>query len=420
MKTLNAPMGKSSNLLLLILLFCFVQSCNKEPLDINVANDGTLIGVSPLQPSCNDACGASDGDCYPTSVLEAVTDVENSGNDRINMILYHYGIAFKAAFSNPDYKELALNALMSESEDATSLLELGQENPDFGAFLNEHLRQSMSSKNIYPRGIETGVEALIATEDWDANAYLSDKMSYEGYSYQPVIYEMKPVNTVSHEGVTILIAEAVNDCDDVAGWRGETEILMSEAEANNTEELIIFIAPGKSIPVISTGNGVVVAQERSEQLRAVSGKIKGLDYRYEKSGKSEIIAFVTGWEDDPKNPGYQSNKDAQTKFTKNQIKNQTVVTVNRSLGGIIENANSANYFLGFYEYDWYISNKNIKKVKCPCNAFVPDAGLAMKYAHEWYNTDKFCGRLSTLIPNANVLKTIDNKKGTFVLKRQPL
>lgn len=419
MKILPIHEGKPSFLFLFVLLFCFAQSCNKEPLDISTDSEVAAASTDALLPSCDEACAESDNDCYPTSVLEAVTDLEDSGNDRINMILYHYGVAFKAALADPTYKELALSTLASESEEATSLLELGQTHPAFGAFLNAQLRASMAAKNIYPRGIESGVEALIATPDWDANAYLADKMSYEDYNYQPVIYEMNPVNTVSKENVTILIAEEVNDCDDVAGWRGETEILMSEAEANNSDELIVFVAPGKAGPVISTEDTAESAQERSEQIKAVNGKIKGLNYRYEKSGKSEIVAFVTGWEDNPSEPKVKNNKDAYTKFTKNQIKNQTTVTINKSIGGIIESASNANVFIGFYEHDWYIRDGNAKEVKCPCNASVPDARLSMKYNHEWYNTDKFCGRLSSLIPSSTGSKTLDNKKGTFVLKRQP-
>lgn len=420
MKVLHAHGGKASTLFLLFLLFCFAQSCNKESLDIGADMDAAATSVSPLLPSCDDACGESDSDCYPTSVLEAVTDAENSGNDRINMILYHYGVAFKAALGDPMYKELALSALMAQTEDAVSLLELGQDHPDFGAFLNTQLRASMSAKNVYPRGVETGVEALIDTPDWDANAYLADKMSYMGYAYQPVIYEMKPVDIVSREMVTILIAEEVNNCDDVAGWRGETEILMSEAEANASDELIVFVAPGKAEPVISTADTSESAQERDEQLKAVSGKVKGLDYRFEKTGKSEIVAFITGWEDNPADPKIKKNDQAYTKFTKKEIKNQTTVTINRTIGGINNNPDGTYVFVGFYEHDWYIREKNLKEVKCPCNSSVPDAKLLMKYNHEWYNTDKFCGKFSVLIPSVNGTKTLDNKRGTFVLKRESI
>jgi len=248
------------------------------------------------------------------------------------------------------------------------------------------------------------------------------------YPYHPVVYETEMVPVLSANTVTFLIAQEVNECDEVAGWTGDSEVLVSEEQVMNAEGLVLFVAPGLPLELPKNEDGdnspSLEAEERGitagEQLRAVSGKIKGLAYRYEKTGSSEIIAFVTGWTTNPSEPEYISNKDGQEKFTKKEIKGQTVVSINRSIGGIIENAYAANMFVGFYEYDWYISNKNLKRVKCPCNESVPDAKLAMKYSQEWYNTDKFCGLLSTLIPGTNGSKTLDNYKGTFVLKRQPL
>ena len=407
---LRTPLGLAA---LLILLLVFA-SCEKEILESDEAF--STLPENYLQPSCSE-CGEN---CYLSSVLEAIKDPADADNDRINMILYHYGTALKTAFKNSTYQELILNALNTDTEEATSLLELAQAHPAFGDYFNVQLRQSMAAKAIYPRGVETGIDGLIATEDWDANKYLTEQMTKEGYSYHPVVYEMAMAPVLSVNTATFLIAQEVNDCDDVAGWTGDTEVLVSEEQVRNAEGLVLFVGPGKTQTVISAGDVAGAAQERDEQLKAVSGKIKGLNYRYEKSGKSEIVAFATGWENDPKTPGYESNKDAYTKFTKTQIKNQTVVTINRNIGGVLANASGTNFFIGFYEYDWYISNKNVKKVKCPCNSSVPDTGLAMKYANEWYNTDKFCGRLTTLIPSPTGSRILDNKKGTFILKRQQL
>ena len=404
------PIGLAT-LLLLLLVFA---SCEKEALEEKDAI--SALPENYLSPSCSE-CGEN---CYISSVLEAIHDPEDADNDRINMILYHYGTALRTAFKKPAYQALILDALIADTEEATSLLTLAQEHPDFGDYFNAQLRQSMAAKNIYPRGVEEGIDDLIASDDWDANKYLTEQMTKEGYRYEPVVYEMAMAPVLSVNTVTFLIAQEVNDCDDVAGWTGDTEVLVSEEQVKNAEGLVLFVGPGKTQTVISTGAVAGAAQERDEQLKAVSGKIKGLNYRYEKSGKSEIVAFVVGWEEDPANPVLEFNSEAYTKFTKNQIKNQNIVSINRSIGGIIESANSANMFLGFYEYDWYISSKNRKKVKCPCNSSVPDAQLSMKYSNEWYNTDKFCGNLATLIPSPTGSRILDNKKGTFVLKRQPL
>lgn len=405
----------------LFILLLLLTSCEKESLN---DQQDYFPGDNGLISSCK-TCG--DG-CSTTSVLEAIKDPTDESNNRINMMLYHYGVAFKETIKNPSYKKLVLDHLVSETTEATSLLELAEGNTAFATSLNNQLRQSMSSKDVYPRGVESGVEALIATPDWDANSYLAQRMNHAGYAYHPVVYEMKTINPSNENPVTILITQEVNDCDDVAGWRGDSEVLVSEAQAQNSEDIILFIGPGRALSLPDT-EGVVEssisneeAQERGvlmgEQIRAVSGKIKGLAYRFEKSGKSEIIAFVTGWTDDPKNPNFRSNKQGQTKFSKKDIKEQNTISINRSIAGVLTTPSSSNLFVGFYEYDWYISAKNLKKKKCPCNSSVPDAELAMKYSNEYYNLDLFCGKFTTLIPSVNGSRTLNNKRGTFVLRRE--
>lgn len=419
-----------------LLIFCsfLFTCCEKEALNQQAfTNNGGL-----LQATC-EACGEG---CALTSVLEAIKDPNDLNNDRINMMLYHYGKALKQVVKNSTFKQLILDRLTTQTTSATSLLVLAQENAAFAAFFNDQLRQSMSTQEVYPRGVEPGVEALITTPGWDANSYLSERMTHEGYAYHPVVYELKAFNPNNENPLTVLIAQEVNDCNDVAGWRGDTEILMSEAQVDGSEDIILFVGPGKSLalestpgvqgqnsteelteiatPTLSKG----MAQERTItadfQLKVKTGKIKGLKYRYEKTGKSEIVAFAIGWNDVPFGEILRSNKEAYHQFKKSEISGQKVVTMNRSIGGLLDNPFNNNVFLGFYEYDWYIKNKNLKEIKCPCNSSINNARLSMKYAHEWYNIDKFCGLIETVIPGQNGSKTIDNYKGTFVLQRQPL
>ncbi len=420
----------------LLLLLFIATSCKKEETIYN-----SSLEEDSLFASC-ETCGEG---CSFSSVLDAIKDTEDSHNDRMNMILYHYGVAAKAALQNPTHKTLIINALTNDTEDATSLLALATENTAFASFFNEELRQSVLAENVYPRGVEPGIETLIQNPAWDANSYLSDKMVNENYIYDPVLYEVSPTTTLSSNTISVLIAQEVNDCDDVVGWTGNTEVVFSESEATTALDLVLIVGPGNALelpgsisapnndtPTASlmetdTDNSYTIgddqASERSvlmgEELISVSGKIKGLKYRYEKSGKSEIINFVTGWTSNPESPFLRSNKQGQESFKKREIQDQVTVSINRSIAGIIESP-SVNLFVGYYEYDWYISNKNLKDVACPCNSSVPDARLAMKYKHEWYNTDKFCGTLSSLIPSPYGSKTINNYKGTFVLKRRPL
>lgn len=129
-----------------------------------------------------------------------------------------------------------------------SLYSLAQGNTSFSQALNSALRQSMTNYEIYPRGEEEGIESSIADPGWDANAFLRGKMEYAPYKYEPVVYFVKrPAECVPSVQPTIVIAQDVNDCDDVAGWRGSNEVLVSEDEANSSSEPIIFVGPGLGV-----------------------------------------------------------------------------------------------------------------------------------------------------------------------------
>jgi hypothetical protein len=235
-------------------------SCEKEP-DVSKGGGGQAY----LTPSCAESCAECDanisdggkGKCFPKTVLEAVTDPNDASNNRINMILYHYAQAVKEAAKDPVFRQYLINSLTVNNEaKAPSLLTLAQGNASFATFVNAKLRQSMTDKNVYPKGVKPGVETLIASTAWDANTYLRGKMSHMGYTYDPVIYYMKkPEPSTNSIDATVLIAEDVNDCDDVAGWRGDTELLMSEVQATASNEFIIFVGPGKPV---KTANAEIV------------------------------------------------------------------------------------------------------------------------------------------------------------------
>ncbi|MCU0345780.1 MAG: hypothetical protein MUC59_02475, partial [Saprospiraceae bacterium] len=218
-------------------LALFVWSCQKE----EAAANGFEKGGTLKNPSC-----AED---QPTSatVLELMENPDDGADTRINHILYHYAQAVRQAMENPTKRCELVNAMLAAGEEGVlSLKEYATTNTSFATALNEDIKESIGENNVYPRSVETGIDALVLDANWDANAYLRDKFEYESVKYEPVVHFVggaKPCD-LSKPWV-VVIGTDVNDCDDVAGWRGNTEILMGEAEAASTGEIVIFVGVGR-------------------------------------------------------------------------------------------------------------------------------------------------------------------------------
>ncbi|MBX2892687.1 MAG: hypothetical protein KF734_17290 [Saprospiraceae bacterium] len=388
-----------------------------------------------LTPSCSDSCDDCDeGRCYPRTVLDAVKDPEDATNDKINMILYHYAQAVREAAKNPAYRQYMLSALTVNNEpQAASLLNLAQGSAPFADFLNSKLRQSISETNVYPMGVEPGIESLVTNATWDANAYLRGKMVYAPYAYDPVIYYMKKPNAASaNKAATVVIAQDVNDCDDVAGWRGDTELLVGEAEATTSEDLILFVGPGNPIEIsgqlVNGGSDeqTTVAQTGVQDRASANISISRCQvkdgYRYEGSGKTEVDGWAVGF-NSPTNPT-SINKYSGIfwqKIKKCEVKDSKIFTYSPPtlMFSIASEADwLSNYaFIGFYEYDWYVANSNRKEVDAPCaTSNEVNVKLQMKYAHEWYYKD-YCALGSTLLPNNGSTNAVSNEKCSFTITR---
>lgn len=396
-------------------------------------------GVTPgqfLLPSCDQSCDECDaGRCYPKTVLDAVKDPYDATNDRVNMILYHYAQAVREAAKDPFYRQYMLNALTVNNQPKTaSLLTLAQGSSPFANFLNAKLRQSISDKYIYPRGVEPGIETMMTNTNWDANTYLKGKLLYAPYSYDPVIYYMKKPATGNEGNVaTVLIAQEVNDCDDVAGWRGDTEVLVGENEAINSEEVMFFVGPGNPVEMggqqadNNNSEGPVdfapnAAQDRAAARIALSQLQIKNGYRYESSGKSEVQGWVVGFNPPGGTPFLQHNDlNFKEKIKKCDIEDSKSFTKDPPIQIIaiepISGWLTNNAFMGFYEYDWYVSHSNRKEVDASCTSDNDvNVKLRMKYSHEWYYKD-WCGLGSSILPSNGSTNAVSNSKSSFTLTR---
>lgn len=403
--------------------FAIFSGCEKD----NAAREEQY-----LTPSCSESCDDCDeGRCYPRTVLDAVRDPEDATNDKINMILYHYAQAVREAAKNPTYRQYMLSALTVNNEpQAASLLNLAQGNASFADFLNSKLRQSISETNVYPMGVEPDIESLVTSTTWDANAYLKSKIIYAPYAYDPVVYYMKmPGAGSENNAATVLIAQDVNDCDDVAGWRGDTELLVGETEATTSDDVILFVGPGNPVEIggyemsgeeseeFATSH--VGAQDRTPAIVNMSRYQIKNGYRYESSGKSEVQGWLVGF-NSPSAPtfiDFQHEVFFQ-KIKKCDIEDSKVFMPSTPIEMFrIEPISGwlTNYaFIGFYERDWWASKK---EVDAPCASSTEvNVYVKMKYAHEWYYKD-ICALGSVLLPNNGSTNAVSNQKSSFTITR---
>jgi len=389
--------------------FFVITSCQKEKAPIFAGQESSETPA--LTPSCEDFCSeCGDDPCSPRTVLEAVTTPDDAANSQVNMILYHYAQAVREAAKNATYLQYMMGAMTVSNEGVSvSLLTLAQNNSSFASFINGKLRQSMSDNYIYPRGVETGVDALIATTSWDANAYLKAHLQYAGTYFDPVIYyKTKPVSGAESYPVTVLISQEVNDCDDAAGWKGDTPALVGETEGRSGNRVVLIVGVGADGNVNNPGAATLAgtAQDRTTTVRMKSIKIKGLDFRYENSGKSEIKGVYIRYSS---NPIERNEQVYYHKICKNDIKNQNVVT-NSNLMVIDGSWDSNSHYFGFYEYDW---SAQFWTVPHPCTN--ESLKGQRKYPWEWYNVD-FCGAANTYFPSlSGGDATRDNTRCTFVI-----
>lgn len=394
-----------------------IVSCKKETanLEIKAADDRGSQDI--LTPSCEDYCSdCGDKDvCAPSTVLEAVTDTGDASNNKVNMILFHYAQAVREAAKNATYRQYMENELTDNNlAVSVSLLTIAGNNSGFATFINSKLRQSMSENNIYPRGVVSGIDSDIADTTWDANSFLKSELFYGSDYYEPVIYYLtKPDAGAANYPVSVLISQEVNDCDDIAGWKGDTPALVGEAEAKDDSRSVIIVGPGAHG---STSAGLVPPPtEASEDrvttvVRMKNLKIKGSAFRYERSGKSEVTGCFIKFSP---LPVVANGYNFYLKVCKDDIEDQK--TINSSINIVSDvDWNTNSYWIGFYEYDWFAFGSNWT-MPTPSGCTTESVKTQRKYIHEWYNVD-FCGTGLSYFGSVNGGDaTQENSKSKFVI-----
>ena len=317
-------------------------------------------------------------------------------------------------------------AMLEDEGYGISIYSLAQNNTSFASAINTALRGSVNAEaDIYPRGSspETGIDALRTNTSWDANTYLKEKIVYDEISHLPVIYFVKkPESCFTLSSPVVVIATDADDCDDVAGWRGSTEVLISEAEAASTSEVIIFVGPGRAS---SGGTTLLVGNNESIESAYEGAIVERVDAnidvdnfqikkRWETSKHSEIMGFrvrwntgdehIVKWNDfDPKD--VHKNDIPNTLFTGDQDAFKYDITTSPT--------GQNSIFFGTFEYDWYASAKLILN---DCSSD-PDNSLGAKMKYEGEVYFKGCGVGNTLFPSVNSTFNVNNTNCRFDLKR---
>ena len=138
--------------------------------------------------------------------------------------------------------------------------------------------------------------------------------------------------------------------------------------------------------------------------------IKGLDYRYESFGRTEVAGVYINFSPAPVG---RDKDNFYQKVCKSDVKDQKINLPSSSNKNIIgdPNWNTKSWYIAFYEYDWYAQEWTMPHTECTSET----VKTKRKYPGEWYNYD-FCGTGLSFFGSVNGGDaTRENVKSKFVL-----
>jgi hypothetical protein len=408
--------------LLPVLLAITATHCKKE----DQVESGGLVS----------SCGAP---LKANTVLELIADPDDAYNHKNNMIMYHYAQSIRKAILNPSFRCRLQDALKRDVAGVgVPISSLIGQNSLLSAEINESLRKSIHDNNIYPKRVESDLPADLLSPSWDANSYLDRKMLYGADDYTPVIHDLGTTKNCEDAGIpVVLLAQEVDECDDIPGWRGENEILMDEKEATSGREWVIIISPGTVTSIMHTNNEPLAidmnnpknngVQNRADvDIDADEHQIKA-GHRYETNSRSEIscnyLYYAFTADGTPTWNFWKDFKKSERKIHKDDIAISTNFTNDFDaftiLGSYFDSGVSVVHTNG-YEHDWYASMKALPWAAgfpLPTSIAINPSGerVRMKYGHEYYFNDWGYG--TALFFQSGYTRTIENSKCRFVLKR---
>ena len=273
-------------------------SCNKDSADFQ--NDLAETELNVDNVSYKSDCRSFESN---KSVQDILTDKEDVHNHKINIILFHYGQAITKMIEDEELLCLMTDEMLTDKNGyGISISNLASKNKNFKLKVNNFLKSSVKENSIYPANVAE-VESLSKSATWDANAYLRNNFKYKDYQYEPSIYFIKsPKKCTTDTRVNILIAEDVNECDEVVGWSNGKKIFMSEKEVMTSNDINIFVGVweiDEKRNLSSKSNIVTINSDNNKNLKVLADIDIDVDehqikdgYRYERSKKSEVKGWV--------------------------------------------------------------------------------------------------------------------------------
>ncbi len=404
--------------LAVIMAVTFMWGCQKKDQTIEVQTKNLKT------PSCTEA--------QPTSatVLELMDNPDDVDDTRMNHILYHYANAMRNTMADPTKRCQLVNAMIAlDGNGEISLFEYAAENVAFGNDLNAQIQQSISENEVYPKGVEDGIDALLENPSWDANTYLRNKFKYEEIDYDPIAHFVKtPEVCNTSNSVVIVIGTDVNDCDDVAGWRGNTEILMGEGEASTSAEIVIFVGVGeRGNPQASS---LIDVEDSPHFVNLFDTSVADRSYididtdqfrikkRFDKSKRSEILGYRTRFDPNVNNIWYSGIAGSFNpyKVHKNDIgANGKMHNDDKNWDNTLPSIFWSIQY-GAFEKDWYATLKRLDNTCVTHDEY--DMSGKRKYSSDLYFNDCTITAFDWF-PSVGSTKVFSNNKCYFKLIRKP-
>lgn len=399
-------------------LIIWIFSCKKSEISIDQIDSQTP------KIENRDPFTSIGGDVW--NLIQDTTDVESN---KINWALMHFAKATNQAVTTPAYNQLIIDQMWASPIPfgGKSIVDLCSSNLAFKNYFETQLRSSLLAYVNSNPPVYVSMQDL-QNPNWSPLIFLTSILVHNGVNYLPYLHFQKLTSgmTKNYNLPIIAIGQQVagtDDEDNIPGWQGNTQILISEDGANSYAGIIIIIGnslvPAYNqnttfVPLQGLSQGIVqnqVNDRAPNDINMTQWQIKR-GYRFEKGGKSELaggfykyhyvngyIQFDEGWD-----MGWNS-----IKISKNDIYDSKSFTGYRySFRG--SSTLSDGFMMITYEKDWYAHSY----WTLPCDSSVL-FDMSCSEPHEYYFRDCTGYPKTTWFTNNDEF-IINNDKSSFKFK----
>ncbi|MFN0203278.1 MAG: hypothetical protein ACKVTZ_17250 [Bacteroidia bacterium] len=376
---------------------------------------------------CIESCQKSDivnAQSNPTDIFEKIdyptlgSQDEPDANMNVQLTKVHKAVL--PFFKRKDVRDFVLLNARNSLDNVLSLEDL----------MHQFSEIELAVQNVFI-GTNTG---RVGNLD-DLIAYVKSQMVYDNEEYEPVIHvpNISSVTNTADYVVAIGAEIAGQDDDAIPGWleieNGEepyTLVSITETEAMEAQFPVFIICNGEinnlggksTNELVKSSKDVLKTSSVVTDLLFPSMRIKGgCSYRYEQGTNKSDVRCAFRLTNDPNYGGSTSQHYATlAEFTSTQVCNGTTkaaggLPVNGA--GFSTNSTITDFYIDFFEYDWYATRKNLPSYLSSTNKG------AMKYSNEWYcSSGTTAINMDNTFPSTGDEYEIESYKMVVTLKRQ--